>query len=421
MKRKRNRNRGITLISLVITIVILIILASVSIAMLTGENGIIIQALKAQEEVKKAEALEIVKLAVLELELLDKNTNEAQLLADSINKLKQTKGKAIVTENSRPGFKYTIEYDEYIFDMDDEKFVRDAYIFNEEEWNKTALEESYFKWKSDDINNVGYNTIVGYTDKILNKTVIKFPSRTKEIQLSQYMSSGEARDHVKTVSELQFPETLEVIGDSAFISHNNLNKIDIPYGTQKIGSLAFGSCTSLADITIPDTVTDMNYLSFNNTLWEQNLSDGENYLGRFFYKYKGVMPVNTEIVIKEGTVGIFYGAFDGCRNLINITLPDGLISIHRIAFRGCSGLTNLVIPDSVKSIEHYAFEKIGITEVIIPKNVINIYEGIFYGTNYTINIKCRATEKPKTWSDIWNRKEANGNTLHNVEWGYTGE
>jgi len=39
--KKRKTNKGITLIALVITIIILLILAAVSIATLTGENGIL--------------------------------------------------------------------------------------------------------------------------------------------------------------------------------------------------------------------------------------------------------------------------------------------------------------------------------------------------------------------------------------------
>ena len=45
---------GITLIALVITVIVLLILASVSIAMLTGENGILNQAKKAKEETEEA-------------------------------------------------------------------------------------------------------------------------------------------------------------------------------------------------------------------------------------------------------------------------------------------------------------------------------------------------------------------------------
>ena len=44
------KNKGITLIALVITIIVLLILAGVSVAMLTGENGILSQAQKAGEQ-----------------------------------------------------------------------------------------------------------------------------------------------------------------------------------------------------------------------------------------------------------------------------------------------------------------------------------------------------------------------------------
>ena len=48
------KNKGITLIALVITIIVLLILAGVSIAMLTGENGILSQAQKAKTETEQA-------------------------------------------------------------------------------------------------------------------------------------------------------------------------------------------------------------------------------------------------------------------------------------------------------------------------------------------------------------------------------
>ena len=52
--------KGITLIALVVTIVVLLILAGVTIAMLTGENGIINQAKNAKEESLMSELEELV-------------------------------------------------------------------------------------------------------------------------------------------------------------------------------------------------------------------------------------------------------------------------------------------------------------------------------------------------------------------------
>ena len=54
-KFKNTKQQGITLIALVVTIVILLILAGVSIAMLTGNNGILTQAQRAKEETKEAQ------------------------------------------------------------------------------------------------------------------------------------------------------------------------------------------------------------------------------------------------------------------------------------------------------------------------------------------------------------------------------
>ena len=58
IKTKMKNNRGITLIALVITIIVLLILAGVSIAMLTGENGILTQAQRAKNETENAQANE---------------------------------------------------------------------------------------------------------------------------------------------------------------------------------------------------------------------------------------------------------------------------------------------------------------------------------------------------------------------------
>jgi len=58
-KEKREINKGITLIALIITIIVLLILAGISIATLTGDNGILSKAQEAktkhEEEAKKEE------------------------------------------------------------------------------------------------------------------------------------------------------------------------------------------------------------------------------------------------------------------------------------------------------------------------------------------------------------------------------
>ena len=74
-KLKLNKNRGITLIALVITIIVLLILAGVVISMLTGDNGILKQAVNAKEETEKAQIIEQIRLAENAARMGDNNGN----------------------------------------------------------------------------------------------------------------------------------------------------------------------------------------------------------------------------------------------------------------------------------------------------------------------------------------------------------
>ena len=65
MKINLKESKAITLIALVITIIVLLILAAVSIAMLTGENGILTQAQNAKESTKNAGEEEKIRLAAM--------------------------------------------------------------------------------------------------------------------------------------------------------------------------------------------------------------------------------------------------------------------------------------------------------------------------------------------------------------------
>ena len=76
-------NRGITLIALVITIIVLLILAGVSIAMLTGDNGILTRAQESDLETARAEVVERVNMelsAQLANAMSEKEFDEAAII-----------------------------------------------------------------------------------------------------------------------------------------------------------------------------------------------------------------------------------------------------------------------------------------------------------------------------------------------------
>ena len=73
------KENGITLVTLVITIIVLLILATVSVQVLTGDNGLLIKSRSAVDKYSEGEITEQIKLAYLECQtekLSNSNVNE---------------------------------------------------------------------------------------------------------------------------------------------------------------------------------------------------------------------------------------------------------------------------------------------------------------------------------------------------------
>ncbi len=102
---KQAQNKGITLIALVITIIVLLILAAISIATLTGDNGILTKANEAKDETRGASVEEAKDLWKAEKEA-DKHTGitTAQTLDQLLEELKKQN---LLTENELEKIKET--------------------------------------------------------------------------------------------------------------------------------------------------------------------------------------------------------------------------------------------------------------------------------------------------------------------------
>ena len=114
------RNKGITLIALVITIIVLLILAAVSIATLTGENGILNRVTDASQKTKFASEKEAIEFIMNDIKLgqmINEKISKEKYLGDKLSEMSAITGdwkNVIIGENTYKDGWYLVEKGEEI-------------------------------------------------------------------------------------------------------------------------------------------------------------------------------------------------------------------------------------------------------------------------------------------------------------------
>lgn len=185
---------------------------------------------------------------------------------------------------------------------------------------------------------------------------------------------------VDQVTKVIIPDTVTTMGLGAFERFASLTNITIPSSVKEIESDAFWLCESLLKIEIQNDLVKIGSGAFEGTSWLDAQPSGMVYAGKVAYTYKGDMPPNTHIIIKDGTLGIADEAFAYKTSLSEITIPNSVTEIGYRTFRGCTSLTNATLPKSITQIGYYTFaECTSLRSINIPSSVTKILATAFYG------------------------------------------
>ena len=172
---------GITLIALTITIIVLLILAGVTIAAISGDNGILQNAARAKEETGKANAKEQVKIAVLGSIGTDGKINIEDLNKNLENIEGLTHKGGTITDNPIDSLPAIVEVDE-------------NNLIIKEDGNVIVSE-----WKQDGYKITNGKTTVKVGDYVLNYDELSNGEQSKSIETAE---SGHTEQQTLTTEDL---------------------------------------------------------------------------------------------------------------------------------------------------------------------------------------------------------------------------
>lgn len=156
-----------------------------------------------------------------------------------------------------------------------------------------------------------------------------------------------------SLTDIQIPNSVAVVGDEIFKYCNSLRQANIPSGLRRITTNMFYGCSSLTDIVIPASVKTIEEAAFCDcrNLRTVNFNNGLETIGKYaFANCEGLSYVGLPYTLKEISEYAFY-----ITGLTSLALPNGLTTIGESAFAACDNLSDITIPNTVTSIAPVAF------------------------------------------------------------------
>ena len=372
----------------------MLILAGVSIATLTGDNGLLTKAQQAKEENEKATLEEKIKLLTAE-NIINEYTGEseektAQELQDELN----NQGENVLV----------VQWDKYIiFDLDKNEEYRVMSDGNVEYWgennignnlsNFSDINESYIGVDSQGNQVIGVdstgnqvnmnlwecslmeNETYGLNDE---ESLAETGSRSSGYDVSNLESGkiiGEIPEYIKKISDDYFTSVTSI--QCLFYKMTELTEFpNLPDTLINIRD-CFNGCTGLVNISyIPDSVTNMQGTFFGCSNIPEVLNF-PTYLENMSNAFRDCKNLNSIPNYFPNKIETMRAAFYNCSNLKESPseIPDTTTDIGYL-FAGCTNLKKSLdtIGNNVITMEYIFHECINLQEVpeVIPNSVINM-------------------------------------------------
>ena len=188
-----------------------------------------------------------------------------------------------------------------------------------------------------------------------------------------------AFENCKHLTEVVVPEGVMELGIYAFSDCGKLRSVHLPETLKRIGWSAFSGCKMLTEVRLPACITTGeltdNWFADCTRLTKITAAPGGvlrvrdgvlfDNAGRLICYPAGLTA--SRYTVPGGVKTIASGAFMGCAQLEEITLPESLAELHGLAFGGCQKLTHVKLPDSVSMIMLSAFNNCAVHTLTVPR------------------------------------------------------
>ena len=247
----------------------------------------------------------------------------------------------------------------------------------------------------------GVKFVSGFTQtKISN---IQFPSTLEEIGDEAFAGCS------ALMCELSLPHSLKRIGGSAFNGSAIRGNLVLPEGLEHIGGSAFSYCSGLTgSLTIPSGIKVIESFSFRQCGFTGNLNLPmgltEIQEGAFCgTKFKGELNIPSTVT-KIGSNAFGHPFYGSCEFNGTLILPKELIVLGSGAFYGCWRLSGVVeIPENITVIPSELFAGCGVLEgLILHKDVEVIESGAFANCFYITSLVSKAKNPPVVDASCFN-------------------